>query len=82
MRYKFEPDYKVSPGRTLREWADYTKTDYNSLADNISVSIIGLWLLFAGMVRIDRRMARKLQSATGAPEPFWTALEWYYRNDY
>ena len=77
--YPFTPDYVVEPAESIREYMDYSKIDHNTFARLMVMATTELDLLLAGNTRIDTRIAKKLELATGQCAQYWLNLETNYQ---
>lgn len=78
---KFDPDWTISPGETLRDWCDE-----NGLSPHVAARACGLSRetfdgILRGSARIVPGIAEKLQRGTMIPARLWMNLERQYRAD-
>lgn len=79
-RYPFEPDYRVAPGETLREWMEENGMTLVKAASLLPMTALELLSLINGAsVRITPLLAASLEKLTGIPAQFWLNLEANYR---
>jgi plasmid maintenance system antidote protein VapI len=76
---KFDPDWVVKPGATLRDWIEENHLTVRSTATCCHLSPEDVERIIAGKRRIGRAVAAKLQAGTGIPASLWLNLERAYR---
>jgi len=79
-KYKFEPDYAVPPGETLREIMEDLGMTQKEMAKGIGLTVQSLNRIFKGTQPITFESAGRLELATGIPARFWNRLEAQYRD--
>jgi HTH-type transcriptional regulator/antitoxin HigA len=77
--YRFEPDYAVSPGETLKEVMESLNMAQKELAIRTGLTVQSLNRIFKGEQPISYETANKLELATGVPARMWNNLEAHYR---
>lgn len=77
--YKFEPDYTVPPGDTLRETLDAKGLSQSSLAIRTGMAEKTISQIINGIAPISYETAGKLELVTGVPASFWNRRELSYR---
>ncbi|MFP4532702.1 MAG: helix-turn-helix domain-containing protein [Desulfobacterales bacterium] len=78
-QYKFEPDYAVLPGETLKEVMDSLSMKQNELALRTGLTVQSINRILKGDQPITYETANKLELATDVPAHFWNNLEIQYR---
>ena len=78
-KYKFEPDYAVSPGETLFEVMQSLDMNQKELGQRTGLTVQSLNRIFKGIQPITYETANRLELATGVPASFWNNLEANYR---
>lgn len=79
MRYPYEPDYAVAPGRTLRETIDSLGIDQRELAARTGLSAKHINQVIKGVAPIAHDTAIRFERVTGVPARMWNNLEANYR---
>ena len=77
--YRFEPDYAIPPGQTLREVMESLNMSQKELAIRTGLTVQSLNRIFKGEQPISYETANKLELATGVPARMWNNLEAHYR---
>ena len=77
--YKYEPDYAVAPGATLREVMDSRGMSQKELAVRAGLTVQSLNRIFRGEQPITHDTAARLELVTGTPARLWNNLESNYR---
>lgn len=77
--YKFEPDYAVPPGATLKEILDSKGMSQADLCLRTGLAEKTISQIVNGVAPISYETAEKLELATGVPASFWNAREVAYR---
>lgn len=77
--YKFDPDYAVSPGETLREVMVSNNMTQKELAERTELTVQSLNRIFKGEQPITYETASRLELVTDIPARFWNNLEALYR---
>jgi len=77
--YRFEPDYAISPGETLKEVMESLNMSQKELAVRTGLTVQSLNRIFKGEQPISYETANKLELATGVPARMWNNLEAQYR---
>ncbi|MBW1817326.1 MAG: ImmA/IrrE family metallo-endopeptidase [Deltaproteobacteria bacterium] len=78
-RYKFEPDYAIPPGKTLREVMESLDMSQKELAIRTGLTVQSINRISKGDQPITYETANKLEFATGVPSRMWNNLEAQYR---
>lgn len=76
---KFEPDYAVPPGETLREILDDRGMSVVDLAEQSGLSCDAVAGVLEGKTAITVQIAKGLARALGVPASFWLRREEMYR---
>jgi len=77
--YKYESDYAVPPGETLKETIEMLGMTQQELAERTGLTVQTLNRIFNGEQPITYETANKLEYVTGYPASFWNNLEAQYR---
>jgi addiction module HigA family antidote len=77
--YRFEPEYAISPGETLKEVMESLNMSQKELAVRTGLTVQSLNRIFKGEQPISYETANKLELATGVPARMWNNLEAQYR---
>ncbi len=77
--YRFEPDYAIPPGETLKEVMESLNMSQKELAIRTGLTVQSLNRIFNGDQPISYETANKLELATGVPARMWNNLEAQYR---
>ena len=77
--YPFTPDYNVEPAESIKEYMKRSRLDHKTFARLMVMATTDLDLLLAGSTRIDARIAKKLELATGQCAEYWLNLEANYQ---
>ena len=77
--YKFEPDYAIPPGETLREVMESLGMNKKELSKRSGLSEESINRIFQGNQAITKETANCLEQATGVPASMWNNLEAQYR---
>lgn len=77
--YRFEPDYAIPPGQTLREVMESLNMSQKELAIRTGLTVQSLNRIFKGNQPISYETVSKLELATGVPARMWNNLEAQYR---
>ncbi|MHC4401186.1 MAG: ImmA/IrrE family metallo-endopeptidase [Planctomycetota bacterium] len=78
-KYKFEPDYVVAPGETLKESIDAQGISQVQLAQRTGLAEKTISQIINGIAPITHDTARKLELVTGVSAKFWNRRELTYR---
>lgn len=78
-KYKYQPDYAVLPGDTLREVMESLEMTQKELAVRTGLTVQTLIRIFKGEQPISYESANRLELATGVPARFWNNLEAQYQ---
>jgi addiction module HigA family antidote len=78
-QYKFEPDYAVLPGETLKEVMDSLSISQKDLALQTGLAVKSINRILNGDQPITYETANKLELATNVPAHFWNNLDTNYR---
>lgn len=78
-KYKFEPDFAVPPGTTLKEVLDSKNMSQADLCMRTGLAEKTVSQIVNGVAPISFETAEKLELATGVPASFWNAREVAYR---
>lgn len=77
--YKFEPDFAVPPGETLKETMHSLEMTLRELSARTGLTQQTLIRIFNGKQIISYETANKLELVTNVPASFWNNLEAQYR---
>lgn len=77
--HKFDPDWRVPPGETLREVMESMSMTSGRLATDSGLSLGTIQALLDGTADLTPDVALRLEWATGIKALFWTNLESHYR---
>jgi len=77
--YRFEPDYEISPGETLKEVMESLNISQKELAVRTGLTVQSLNRIFKGDQPISYETANRLELATGVTARMWNNLEAQYR---
>lgn len=78
-KYRFEPEYAVAPGETLRETMEALDMSQRELAARTGLTVQTLNRIFRGEQPISYETANRLELATNVPARMWNNLEAEYR---
>jgi HTH-type transcriptional regulator/antitoxin HigA len=78
-KYKFDPDYVVAPGATLKESIDAKGISQTQLAQRAGLTEKTISHIINGIAPISYDTAGKLELVTGVPAKFWNRRELGYR---
>jgi HTH-type transcriptional regulator / antitoxin HigA len=78
-KHRFDPDYAVPPGHTVKETMEAMKITQRELADRTGLTVQTLNCIFKGEQTISYDTANELELVTGTPAEFWNNLEAQYR---
>jgi len=78
-KYKFDPDYAIPPGETLREVMQSLDMNQRELAKRTSLTVQSLNRIFKSIQPVTYETANRLELATGVPASMWNNLEANYR---
>lgn len=78
-KFRFEPDYAVPPGVTLKERMESSGMTERELAERTGITVQTLNGIFDGEEPITGETANKLELVTGTPAGLWSNLEAQYR---
>jgi HTH-type transcriptional regulator / antitoxin HigA len=78
-KYKFDPDYVVAPGATLKESIDAKGISQTQLAQRAGLTEKTISQIINGIAPISYDTAGKLELVTGVPATFWNRRELGYR---
>ncbi len=78
-KYRFEPDYAVPPGASLKEAMEVLDMTQRELALRTGLTVQTLNRIFKGAQPISYDTANRLELVTGTPAHFWNNLEAQYR---
>ncbi len=78
-KYKFDPDYVVTPGETLKESIDEKGISQAQLAQRAGLTEKTISQIVNGIAPISYDTAGKLELVTGVPAKFWNRREMRYR---
>ncbi|MFZ4774548.1 MAG: HigA family addiction module antitoxin [Terrimicrobiaceae bacterium] len=78
-KFRFDPDYAVPPGATLKESMESLGLTERDLADRTGITVQTLNGIFDGEEPITVETANKLELVTGTPAGLWNNLEAQYR---
>lgn len=77
---KYEPEWILPPGETLRELLEEKGITHEDLAARISLSPEHLEKIIRGEVELIPEIATLLETPTGVSATIWNRLEKNYRN--
>jgi HTH-type transcriptional regulator / antitoxin HigA len=77
---RFEPDYEVAPGTTLRSTLARIGMTQSDLADRTNLSVKHINQISQGIAPISHETALSLEKVTGVPARIWNGLESNYRD--
>ena len=80
-RKRFETDYAVPPGETVKEFIEFSGITKAEFAKRLDVTEQSLYRICGGRQPITPEVARNLELVTGTPATFWNALEFNYQSD-
>lgn len=78
-KYRFDPDYVVAPGATLKESIDAKGISQTQLAQRAGLTEKTISQIINGIAPISYDTAEKLELVTGVPAKFWNRRELGYR---
>lgn len=78
-KYKYEPDYAVAPGETLREVMESRGMSQKDMSVRTGLTVQTINRIFKGVQPISYETANRLELVTGVPAGFWNNLEAQYR---
>lgn len=78
-QHKYEPDYAVAPGETLRDTLVALDMSQRDLAKRTSLTVQTVSRILGGEQPITFETANKLDMVTGVPARMWNKLEMKYR---
>jgi HTH-type transcriptional regulator / antitoxin HigA len=78
-QYKFEPDYAVAPGETLKDVLDDRGVSQSELAARTGLTEKTISQIVHGVAPLSYDTAEKLELALGVPARFWNARESRFR---
>lgn len=78
-KYRFEPDYAIPPGETLREVIASLGMNQKELAERTGITVQSLNRIFKGIQPITYETANRLELATEVSATMWNNLEAQYR---
>jgi HTH-type transcriptional regulator/antitoxin HigA len=80
MAERFDPDWVISPGETLREWIDENGLSVKSTATICRLRPIEIEGVLRGSRKITPRIANGLHAGTQISARLWLNLERAYRD--
>ena len=78
-QHKYEPDYAVAPGETLRDTLESLGMAQKELAKRAGLTVQTISRILNGEQPITFETANKLEMVTGIPARMWNGLEMKYR---
>ncbi|TWU16794.1 helix-turn-helix domain-containing protein [Allorhodopirellula heiligendammensis] len=78
-RYRYEPDFAVPPGATLRETIDELGIDQRELAERTGLATKTLNQIIKGKAPLTQQTAMLLERVTNVPARIWNNLEAEYQ---
>jgi HTH-type transcriptional regulator / antitoxin HigA len=78
-QHKFEPDYAVAPGETLKDVLDDREISQAELAARTGLTTKTISQIINGAAPLSYDTAEKLELALGVPARFWNARESMFR---
>jgi plasmid maintenance system antidote protein VapI len=76
----FDPDWVVSPGAMLKEWAEDHDLDPRAAAERVNLGIAAYLDLEAGTLLLTEEIAEDLERGTDIKAEMWLAMERIYRD--
>ncbi len=76
---RWDPDWVIIPGATLKEWMDENGMELRALATVSGLSVETLTGILNGSVGIDAGSASRLADATSIPPGLWLNLQRIYQ---
>tara|TARA_B100000959_G_C14993875_1_gene629239 strand:+ start:5979 stop:7058 length:1080 start_codon:yes stop_codon:yes gene_type:complete len=77
--YRFDPDYAIAPGETLKETMESMDMSQKELSVRTGLTVQSLNRIFKGEQPITYETANRLELTTGVPAHMWNNLEAKYR---
>ena len=78
-KFKFDPDYAIPPGATLRDFMESMRMTEKDIASRIGITVQSLIRIFQGKQPITYDTANKLELVTSIPASLWNNLEVQFR---
>jgi len=78
-QHRYEPDYAVAPGETLRDTLESLGMSQKNLAKRTGLTVQTVSRILGGDQPITFETANKLEMVTGVPARMWNKLEMKYR---
>ena len=78
-QHKYEPDYAVAPGETLRDTLESLGMSQKDLAKRTGLTVQTISRILSGEQPVTFETANKLEMVTGIPARMWNRLEMKYR---
>lgn len=75
----FDPDWRVAPGETLKEWMSERGLDVSQLAEMANMQKTHVRDVLNGSALMNQSTAGRLEVATGIATQLWLNLEREYR---
>lgn len=76
---QFDPDWVVSPGEMLKEWAGDNDLDPRAAAERVNLGIAAYLDLEAGTLLVTDEIAEDLEKGTDIKAEMWLAMERIFR---
>jgi transcriptional regulator with XRE-family HTH domain len=76
---KFDPDWCIAPGVSLRSWRDEQRISLHLAARLCGLTQVAYGRIELGQMGINQELARQLEEGTGISAEFWLARERDYR---
>lgn len=78
-QHRYEPDYAVAPGETLRDTLESLDMSQKDLAKRTGLTVQTVSRILGGEQPITFETANKLEMVTGVPARMWNKMEMKYR---
>lgn len=75
----FKPDWRVSPGETIKDAMEERGWTQRVLADRLGIDRLKTGRLLEGQEPLTADLARRLQNTLGISAQFWLNMEANYR---
>ena len=79
MSNRFNPDYAIPPGETIKENMEYRHISKEVLAEKLGITIVKLDKLLEGNARITEKLSERLEDTLYISSIMWLNLEQNYR---
>jgi plasmid maintenance system antidote protein VapI len=81
-RYKFDPDYAMHGGETLKETMEARNISVQNMSDRTGLSESVIEKLLTHDICINKEIAIILEEVLGVPKTLWLNLEKFYHEMY